>query len=199
MARPASTDFLHSMRFHVTTDGSPLTGIPDALRPEMSAANTPAGFMSCTTPEATTESVEYREGHFNYSQKYPGNTTVNEVTLQKGVTPMNSNFWNWLKVVIEGSGNYRTDVTIKHFNRSVLTGSAPLTGQATGGTGSPRSRANQTDAVASRTYTLYEAFPIRVKVAGDLDATSSDISVTELDIAYEYFSVEDTDVEIIRN
>ena len=191
MARPASTDFLHSMRFHVTTSGD----LPETLRPDIFPTGVPAGFMSCTTPEATTEAVEYREGHFNYPQKYPGNTTVSDITLQKGVAQSNSNFWNWLRVVVEGSGEYRTTLIIKHFNRSVLTRPVPTT-QASVGPGMPYSAAAGVDAQPSRTYNLYEAFPIRAKVAGDLDATSSDISVMEMDVAFEYFDVQDAAIAV---
>lgn len=189
MARAAASDFLHSMRFHVTTDGSLGAG----LAPEKFGANVPAGFMSCTTPEATTEAVEYREGQFNYPMKFPGNTTVSDITLQKGVAPSSSNFWNWLRVVIEGSGEYRTTMTIKHYNRSVLTNARPT---ATTSSKSMRENNAAGDAKASRSYVLYEAFPIRHKVAADLDASSSDISVQELDVAYEYFDVEDAAVEV---
>ena len=186
MVRAAAQDFLHSMRFHVTTS----TDIADSMRPEVfGGSNTPAGFMSCTTPEATTEAVEYREGQFNYPMKFPGNTTVSDVTLQKGVVAAASNFWNWMRVVIEGSGNYRCTVTIKHYNRSVLTNKRPTAASASV-TSQPTSSAAK-DGVASRQYILYEAFPIRHKVAADLDASSSDISVQELDIAYEYFEVLD--------
>ena len=191
MARPASTDFLHSMRFHVTTAGD----LPETLRPDVFPTGVPAGFMSCTTPEATTEAVEYREGHFNYPQKYPGNTTVSDITLQKGVTQTGSNFWNWLRVVVEGSGDYRTTVSIKHFNRSVLTRPVPITTASTAGS-MPESAALKSSAEPSRIYNLYEAFPIRAKVAGDLDATSSDISVSELDIAFEYFDVVDARIDV---
>lgn len=182
MARAAASDFLHSMRFHVTTDFT-----DDALNvqnfgaiPGVTSPNIPAGFMSVTTPEATTEAVEYREGTFNYPRKFPGNTTVSDCTLQKGVVPGYTNFWAWMRVVIEGSGDYRCNMTIQHFNRSVLRGNkadfAP----------------SLTDVSAARSYVLYEAFAIRHKVAADLDASSSDISVMELDVAYEYFDVVET-------
>lgn len=187
-ARPVSSDFLHSMRFHVTTD---LVDAP--LKPELNGGtDVPAGFMSCTTPEATVEAVEYREGTYNYARKYPGNTTVSDVTLQKGVTQTSSNFWNWLKVVVEGSGEYRCNMTIKHFNRTVLTRPRPPSAS----TSSPTNNAAADTAEPSRTYILYEAFPIRHKVAGDLDASSSDVSVMELDVAYEYFDVVETPVGV---
>lgn len=191
MARAAQSDFLHSMRFHVTTDfgtqNSPLNIQFDGS----GTTEVPAGFMSCTTPEATTEAVEYREGTFNYARKFPGNTTVSDVTLQKGVTQGNSRFWAWLRVVIEGSGDYRCNMSIKHFNRNVLARPVPPSAGAI-----PNATNAATTATPSRTYQLYEAFPIRHKVAADLDASSSDISIMELDVAYEYFDVEENPQEV---
>lgn len=190
MARAASTDFLHSMRFHVTTDFT-----DNALNVQnfgavtgVATANVPAGFMSVTTPEATTEAVEYREGTFNYPRKFPGNTTVSDCTLQKGVVPGYTNFWAWMRVVIEGSGDYRCNMTIKHYNRSVL---RQKVYSGTNTAASPAFDPDKVGGTAARSYVLYEAFAIRHKVAADLDASSSDISVMELDVAYEYFDVQE--------
>jgi hypothetical protein len=46
-----------------------------------------------------------------------------------------------------------------------------------------------TDANTKR-YILRDAFPTRVKIAGDLDSSTSDVSLSELDVAYERFDVE---------
>lgn len=181
MARAAASDFLHSMRFHVTTARA---GGGDALQDNKLGSpggeGAPeAGFMSVSTPEATTEAVEYREGLYNYPRKYPGNTTVSDCSMQKGVAKGDSSFWEWLSVVIHGSGEYRVDMYIKHFDRTALT-------RAQGG---KSLAAFSSTAVPARTYILHEAFPTRHKVSADLDASSSDISVMELDVAYEYFDV----------
>jgi len=168
------------MRFHVTSNFT-----TNDIDIDTFGANTPAGFMSVTTPEATTEAVEYREGTFNYPRKFPGNTTVSDCTLQKGVVPGYTAFWAWMRVVIEGSGDYRCDMTIKHFNRSVL---ANTVYSASATAAAP---VFKSDGTAAREYILYNAFAIRHKVAADLDASSSDISVMELDVAYEYFDVKE--------
>ena len=182
MARAASTDFLHSMRFHVNIDGSGDSLIIGDLN--SGGADAAAGFMSCSTPELTVEAVEYREGTYNYPRKYPGNATVSDVSLQRGVTRTDTAFWQWVRSTAEGSGNYRTTMTIKHFDRRVLTQSRGDLSK-----GSPDNAANKTDTLPAKKYILNEAFPIRHKVAGDLDASSSDISVQELDVAYETFDV----------
>lgn len=183
MARAASSDYLHSMRFHVTTNFSDTNLNID----NSGTANVPAGFMSVTTPEATTEAVEYREGTYNYPKKFPGNTTVSDCTLQKGVVPNYSIFWAWLRIVIEGEGDYRCDMTIKHFNRSVLKNQA-LTGTNKASVGSSMATFDPSGK-ATREYVLYQAFPTRHKVAADLDASSSDISIMELDVVYEHFDI----------
>jgi hypothetical protein len=45
------------------------------------------------------------------------------------------------------------------------------------------------DATAAKTYKVYEAFPSTHKVATDLDANSGDISIMELNVAYEHFTI----------
>ena len=177
MARPVSTDFLHSMRFHVTAQ---VTGGTSPL--DNASVSPSAGFMSVSTPEATVEAVEYREGLYNFPRKFPGNTTVSDVTMQKGVARGDGTFWLWLKLVISGNGEYRADVTINHFDRSVLNSSLPSYSAV-------NAARTATAPGAARQYVLYEAFPIRHKVAADLDASTSDISIMELDIAYEYFDI----------
>lgn len=170
-ARSVASDFLHSMRFQVTVgDGFTLDG----------AGGAQAGFMTCSTPEATVEAVEYREGTYNYPRKYPGNTTVADISMSRGVALGDSSFWSWVSTVIHGEGEYRANLTIWQYNRSVLQKNVPTWSGGTAPT-----------TVSGRSYTIYEAFPIRCKVAGDLDASSSDISVQEIDFAFEYFKVDE--------
>jgi phage tail-like protein len=177
MARPVATDFLHSMRFtvDVTAADPAITLIPDG-RPQ-------AGFSAVTTPEATVEAVEYKEGTFVYTRKYPGNPTVSDLTFSRGVARLDATFWNWLRRVIEGTGDYRADLEIKHFHRdTALIREVPAVGTA--------NLTNiDTSSIPAKTYAVHEAFPIRHKVAADLDATASEISVMELDCAYENFEV----------
>lgn len=178
MARAVATDFLHNMRFQVeVADPTRATLSPDG-RAE-------AGFNQCTTPEATVEAVEYKEGTFIYTRKYPGNPTMSDISLMRGVARGDSTFWDWVRRVIEGSGEYRADVDIKHYHRE----DALTRPRDTAGT-----EANLTSIdteTPGRTYHVREAFPIRHKVAGDLDGTASEISIMELDLSYEHFEVEE--------
>jgi phage tail-like protein len=174
MARAVADDFIHSMRFQVSVAGDGT---------QLGAAE--AGFTTVTTPEATVEAAEYKEGTFVYTRKYPGNPTVTEISMSRGVTRSDSSFWKWLRTVIEGTGEYRADLDIKHFHRE----QALLRPVDEGGDGSNFTGIN-TDSPA-RTYHIREAFPTRHKVAGDLDATASEISLMEIEVAYEHFEVEE--------
>jgi len=176
MARPVATDFIHSMRFQVVVDTGD-RGI--SLSPEGRAD---AGFSMATVPEVTTEAVEYREGTMVYTRKYPGLPTMNDISLSRGVARRDSTFWDWMRRVVEGSGEYRVDLSIRHFHRdTALVRTTPVVDAV-------NLTAINIDTPA-KTYLIKEAFPIRHKVAGDLDATASEISIQELDVAFEYFEV----------
>jgi hypothetical protein len=96
-------------------------------------------------------------------------------------------FYDWVFKTIEGTGQYRTDIIIRHFHRDALPGANPAN--------NPNSTViDRTGGSPARLYHVMEAFPIRCKIAGDLDATASDISVAEVDIAYESFYISDVGV-----
>jgi phage tail-like protein len=128
-----------------------------------------AGFNNITVPEVTMEAAEYREGSFTWTQKYAGVPTVSDATFQQGVSSVAAGgngapFFDWALAAINGS-EYRATVTIRHLHRTL----------------------GDTD---SRQIILQEAFPIRVKPDGDLDATSSEVSIREMDVACESVDVQ---------
>lgn len=184
MARSQQTDFLHSMRFHVTAIIAQGGATDLDLNASVQQGKAQAGFSSVTTPEATVEAVEYREGTYVYTRKQPGNPTLADITMQRGVARADSSFWKWLRVVIEGSGEYRADLQISHYHRDrALTREYPAQGTV--------NLASIDLNNPARIYHVHEAFPTRHKVAGDLDATASEISLMEVDFAYESFEVEE--------
>jgi phage tail-like protein len=59
-------------------------------------------FMECSGLDATTETIEYREGGDNTTvHKLPGKSTYGDLTLKWGVTA-SKELWNWRKQVIQG-------------------------------------------------------------------------------------------------
>jgi phage tail-like protein len=185
MARAKSTDFLHNFRFHVIITGFGSGGTENQLGSMGTPPTVSAGFNAVTTPEATHDAVEYREGHFIYTEKYVGIPTVSDITLSRGVALGDGTFWLWMKDVIEGNGEYRADMSIFHLHRdskqaqtaaTTLDRQKVIVGEGTHGW---------------IEYKLAQAFPIRHKVSSDLDATASEVSIQELDLAIENFNVID--------
>jgi phage tail-like protein len=182
MARAKSTDFLHNFRFHVI-----VTGFGGGNQPQLGSSSADgtvsAGFNTCSTPEATQEAVEYREGHFIYTKKYSGMPTISDISLSRGVAKSDGTFWTWMKSVIEGNEEYRANLRILHFHRD----SKPVTSSTPG---APNEVQKALEA-GSIEYKCGEAFPTRHKVSSDLDATGSEVSIQELDLAIEWFDVID--------
>lgn len=119
------------------------------------------GFNSVTIPDISIEIAEYREGTDpGFPKKFPGLASFTDITLTRGVVRGDTKFFDWVNARVIGGQEYRTDIAIFHFHRD-------------------------DQVTQAKTYQLKEAFPIRVKVAGDLDAASSDVSISELDIAFE--------------
>ena len=182
MPRAVTTDFLLSMRFHVSIMGANNAGY--LLGGNRAVGTGVAGFTACSTPELSSEAVEYKEGQFIYPRKFPGNPSVSDITLSRGVARQDSSFWLWMQASVEGgalanSGTYREDVQIDHYHRDKAFA------------GGPNIQVWDTTADPGRRYLCYEAFPIRHKSSSDLDATASEISIMELDVAMEYFKIEE--------
>lgn len=61
-----------------------------------------ASFMECSGLDATTETIEYREGGGNLTVlKLPGKTMYGDITLKWGVTA-SKELWTWRKQIIQG-------------------------------------------------------------------------------------------------
>lgn len=158
--RAKDTDFYNNARFRVMDSGlGYLTSI--------------AGFTTCTVPEYTLNAVEYREGNRKFAYKQPGNVTVSDVTLTKGMAKLNTQFYDWILATINGV-EYRTDLEIWHFHRDDSDWETEKPGAPT------------------KKIILNNAFPIRCKPGADLDAASDDINIMELDVALESFTLEMT-------
>jgi phage tail-like protein len=122
-----------------------------------------------------------------YARKSPGIPTVADVTFSRGVVLGDTKMFAWVRRAIEG-GEYRSNVTYYHYHRTALPG-AQVDANPHVAKAGPTSVDELADNSAN-VYNLYEAFAIRVKSAGDLDATGSDISLQEMDVAYEYWDMD---------
>jgi len=121
------------------------------------------GFSRMSIPEVSVEVVEYREGHDTWTRKQPGIPSVGECTLARGVVMGNTNFFDLILKHINGD-NYRTDINVYHIH--------------------------MTRNVA-KLYKLLDAFISSITLTSELDASSSDIAVTEMTIVCEELQIEE--------
>jgi phage tail-like protein len=61
------------------------------------------GFTSITMPEMTVETESIREGTDNFMHHVLTKASTNTITLTKGVTPFNSDFWRWTVACLKGT------------------------------------------------------------------------------------------------
>lgn len=125
-----------------------------------------AGFNNVTTPEVSLEIAEYREGNRVYTIKQTGVPTVEACTLQRGIAKAERNFADWILKKALGGQQYRTQLSIEVYAQD------------------QDAKAND-EKSPIREITCKEALPTRVKLVGDLDATSSDINIQEVEAACE--------------
>lgn len=170
MARAATGDFLQGFRYHAVAQTSDGENPLQVDRGE-SGMNPQAGFQSVTIPELSQDVVEYREGNSFWTSKQPGIPTVSDITLMRGVTKSDTTFFDWVYSSIRGL-NYRVDLSIYHYARDEMeVGVATTAPEA-----------------ADRSLYCKDCIPTRVKPMGDLDATASEISLAEVDVAVERFA-----------
>lgn len=183
MARAKAQDFLHNFRFYGVVQGFGEAGVTAQLGTD--TAGPSAGFNSVSTPEASHDAVEYREGHYIYTQKFVGIPTISDISLTRGVALQDGTFWKWMREVIEAGTEYRADLSIYHLHRDSKSQTLSTLNET---------MQKLTLGPSDKGFIEYqckEAFPIRHKVSGDLDATASEVSIQELDLAIEYFNVVD--------
>lgn len=62
-----------------------------------------AGFSSITSPELSIETETIVEGTSDFVHTVLKKASTNTITLQKGVTPFNSDFWRWTIACLKGN------------------------------------------------------------------------------------------------
>jgi len=131
-----------------------------------------AGFKTVSVPEETIEIAEYKEGIWTYGRKQLGNPAFSNVTMGKGIVKNDTIFSDYIRMAAEGNP-VRTDFNILHFHRDDVQGLMEYT-----------------KAKPSRIIRCYNSLPTRVKFSADMDASSSDIAIQEIEMAVERCVVE---------
>jgi len=176
MPRASTDDFMQNFRFHVTSvSADPNTSNPVGFNKGPDGAE--AGFQSVTYPEYTVGQIEYRHGLSPFPIHQPGLLSTNEISMTRGVVRLDTTFLRMIERYLERL-EYRMDLTIYQFTQDT----AP----------NLRQRQPAYNPQAARIISVNEAFVVRAKPGSDLDATSEDASMQEVDLKFEQFTVDDS-------
>ncbi len=141
-----------------------------------------AGFNSITTPEIEQEFEEIREGNSKYIKYFPLNkVSISPIIIIRGVSVFESAFYRWIKKGITFDDPRRHLLLVHYTNINFLGAfgvgqrEIPFVGVGV----------EQITTLPGKAWLLYDCLPKRYKAATDFDATSSDISLTEIEIQPE--------------
>jgi phage tail-like protein len=123
---------------------------------------TRAGFRECSGLESSQNATEYREGTDKNLgvRKIPGLNTQSDITLSRGITN-DSKLWEWRQKAMKGAVE-RHDISITLLDD----------------VGSPRV-----------TWNLFACWP-RTWTGPSLNATSDEVAIEQLTLAYERIEVD---------
>lgn len=227
MARSWSTDYLQQFTFWLV-DVAPIGAFA------LPIFNPFMGFSSITAPEITLTTETVSEANWIFDKKVVTGASVGPMTLQRGVTWFDSDFWHWVMATLKGDpeefkAGYvpalrtggvtpRRTMMLVHFftrmtaspfvkgpqaassSRSRLTGvGATIAGGAAQGIGAAATLGavggmmnaagfppfEFAPRIPAKVYMLYGCTPSRLKLDGDFDASSGDVSIAEMDIDVE--------------
>ena len=178
MARPRLLDLLQTFNFWVFD----VTG-PGGYA-LLSVFDPALGFSAITAPEISVETKDIQPGNWEYKRRVVKKAEAGAVSFSRGTRFYDSDFYNWITGAIVGRQPIRRNLIVVHFM-----GFRPIS-QAMG-----KNQSFPTTAVVqagvrtpARGWILYECLPTRYKAGSDFDATSSDVSIQELEVQPEHIA-----------
>lgn len=171
MGRDRIQDFLQVGNFHVM-DVSP--AIPPVLIPLF-------GFARCTAPEVTLDMYRIKEGNYEWARKVVKGADAQPITLEQGVSILNSDFGDWFSKSVVGRVDPR-DLMIVHFTKIGFAGGGSISPNLPALSAFPTEFVRR---IPGRAWLLSACRPSGYKAASDFDGLSQDISIATLTLEYE--------------
>jgi phage tail-like protein len=187
MARSRYDDFLQGYNFWVF-DLSPSPKPPFVvLNPVIGAAlsgGLVGGFTGVSLPELTATTNTYTPLNEPIGYTYVTGYEVGSVTLRRGASRYDSSFYSWITRAMNGTDRPHRDLMILHLS------SASLVQPNRNEKFTPNSAgAGYVEVLKTygKAYILYDCIPTRYSPGGELDASSAEITITELEVTPSYF------------
>lgn len=175
MARPRLLDMMQAFPFWVFDASGPSgNSLVSIFDPAL-------GFSACSAPEINVELRDVQPGNWEYKRRIVKKAEAGPITMSRGARFYDSDFYNWITGAIVGRQPIRRTLVIVHFlgwraqaQASGANLSFPDAGAAQFALRTP-----------GRGWILYDCLPTRYKAGSDFDATSSEVSIQELEVQPE--------------
>lgn len=128
------------------------------------------GFRSVSGLGVTVETEQFRPMNSSYPTFFATGATVEAITLERGVKFNNADFFRWINRTINGTDQIRRNLLLIQFMGAAATKGGTAIG--------PNSQVMR---IPGRAWILWGCIPTNY-TAGDLDASSGDVSVQSLAI-----------------
>lgn len=188
MARAQLTDPLLTNAFHVVDIS---VTFPPVLLPIF-------GFSRVSLPTLNLEQFEITEGNFEFPMKVIKKASVSNVTLEQGVSLVNSDFYDWIKKSITGQVTPRNLMIVQFHRanpRALAKGVAGdiLAAVSSGGLNqlnrlsSSRFPFDFAERIPGRAWILNDCKPVSYRPGSDLDAMNAEVSIATLELSMREF------------
>lgn len=130
------------------------------------------GFNAITHPEISVETEDIVQVNSPWKVRAFASADVGSITLSRGVRFYDSSMYTWIDRYIEGTDVGQRNLLLIH-NMNTSLGSIPA---------APTPDFIEIFRIPGKAWLLWDCIPVRYKAGSDLDGTSGDVSISELDI-----------------
>jgi hypothetical protein len=182
--------------------------------PKFAIGSLAYGFQSVSLPSVSAEAQSFSQINDYYSNYYYTNFSVEPISMARGVRAFDSSFYRWMIRSLRGEDRVQRDFLLLHFYANVgivdatngdvaaIAAAAAIAGGFAGAAAGNFTVAAAGASVAAgvglgnleminmvgKAYMLYGCLPTRYKAGTDLDATSGDASIAELEMQPHHFT-----------
>lgn len=157
MARSETLDKLQVFRFSLQDAGDRITG--GDVFDFGDGVPGGVGFHAIGGGTMRAETTEIKEGTWPFSQYVVNRASMEAMTIRRAVMPKDSDFYNWFIACLFGDRFTRRNLILNLHRRG----------------GNP-----------GRSWLLHHCLPIRCSPWPELDSTSSEVAIAEIEIQPEY-------------
>ena len=180
MARNRLADYMQSYRFWL------FDAIP-SLTPPFYVLGAPFfGFNAITAPEYTAEVDEIKQLNSMFKKYAYSGGAASPITLTRGVRGFDNTMWDWMyRALIGLEVTNRHLVLMQYTSINITAGVESELGQFAANAFNPNTAWEAANFVPGKAWLLWNCIPTRYKAGSDFDATSGDVSLSELDVQPE--------------